>query len=178
MLNKDKENKNDKHYEIERKFLIKKESLPKNLKEFKCKKIVQGFLSLKPCLRLRKIENEYFFTIKTKPKEKFNTIDDLVRNEYEIPISKKTYNELIKKCEGIILYKTRYYIPYGNHTIELDIFDKDFKGLIYAECEFDNINDAKKFIIPEWFYKDVTGIKKYKNTELSVCKNIKNVLKY
>ena len=165
-------------YEIERKFLVKRVDLPKNLKSYKSKKLVQGFLSIVPCLRVRKSGADYYFTIKTKPNKKFDAISDLVRNEYEVPIPKKTFDALIKKCVGKVIYKTRYYIPYGTHTIELDIFEKDFKGLIYAECEFESVLEAKKFIVPSWFYKDVTGINKYKNTELSVCKNIKNILKY
>ena len=169
---------NNDNLEIERKFLVKKEDLPKNLKSYKSKKIVQGFLSIKPCLRIRKAGDKFYFTIKTKPKKNLSKVEDLVREEYEVEIPKRTFDTLIKKCEGKVLYKTRYYIPYGKRTIELDIFDKDFKGLIYAECEFKNVKEANSFHIPIWFYKEVTGIKKYKNTELSVCKNIKNILKY
>ena len=51
-------------------------------------------------------------------------------------------------------------------------------GLIYAEIEFNSVEKASKFNPPKWFYKDVTGIEKYKNTQLSICKNLKNVIEY
>ena len=168
--------------EIERKFLVKKESIPFNLKNFKYKKIVQGFIYLNPAIRLRKSGDKYYLTIKSKSPKKLSKYSDLVRTEYEIAISKKAYKDLLSLCLGRIIYKKRYYIPYkcGNKTymIELDIFEKELKGLIYAEIEFKTVKSAYKIKVPDWFYKEVTNIKKYKNTELSICKNIKNVLKY
>ncbi|MBP3200364.1 MAG: CYTH domain-containing protein [Lachnospiraceae bacterium] len=167
--------------EIERKFLVKKDSIPYNLKNLKSKKIIQGFIYFNPAIRVRRVDNEYFLTIKSKPNN-YKEYGDLVRNEYEISIGKNAFNDLLKLCVGKILYKRRYYIPYkyGKKTyiIELDIFEKDFKGLIYAEIEFENVKNAYKIKVPDWFFKEVTNIRKYKNTELSICKNIKNVLKY
>lgn len=163
--------------EIERKFLVKKEDVINNYKEFKCEKIEQGFIYLKPAIRVRKSNDKYFLTIKNKVDKKVCDINDLARTEYEIEIKKKAYNDLVKLCKGRIIKKDRYHIPYNKHIIELDIFKGELAGLIYAEVEFKNINEAKKFKAPNWFYKDVTGIEKYKNTYLSICKNIKKLLK-
>lgn len=170
-----------KNIEIERKFLIHKSDLPKKIKNYKHDNIIQGFLNLKPCIRVRKIGKKYFFTIKTLANKKLVNkakSNDMVRMEYEIPIDKKTFNKLIKLCSGRIIDKDRYYIPYKNNVIELDIFNNSFKGLIYAEVEFNNLNNANNFVPPSWFYKEVTGIDKYKNNMLSCCKNIKSLLKY
>lgn len=168
--------------EIERKFLVKKENIPFDLKKYKSKKIIQGFIYLSPAIRIRKVDNEYILTIKSKSPKSLSGYDDLVRTEYEISISKKAFNDLLKLCKGRIIYKIRYFIPYITkgkcYTIELDVFEKELKGLIYAEIEFENVKNAYKIKVPDWFYKDVTNIKKYKNTELSICKNLKNVLKY
>lgn len=171
-----------KNLEIERKYLIRKKDIKFDLKKFDRKKIVQGFIYLKPAIRVRKCGDKYFLTIKSKPPKKFNKLDDLVRTEYEIEIGEKAYKYLLKLCQGRIIYKTRYFIPYKmakkSYIIELDIFEKDLKGLIYAEIEFKTVKEANNIVVPDWFYRDITNIQKYKNTQLSICKNIKNVLKY
>ena len=167
-----------KNVEIERKFLVKKSDIKLDLSKYKCSKIVQGFIYIKPAIRIRKADDKYYFTIKTKPPKSVKCKDDLARTEYEVEIPKKCYNYLLKFCTGRLIKKTRYYIPYKRYTIELDIFEGDLKGLIYAEIEFKSVKDATNFAPPKWFFKDVTGIEKYKNTQLSICKIIKNVLRY
>lgn len=171
-----------KNLEIEKKYLVRKENIPKKLSKYKHTKIEQVFIHFNPAIRARKMNKSYYFTVKCAPPKYFKSSNDLVRTEYEFSISKKIYDNLIMFRKGIKISKTRYFIPYvlegKKYTIELDIFDKDFKGLIYAEVEFDSVKDANSFVPPDWFYKDVTGINKYKNTSLSVCKNIKNLLKY
>ena len=167
-----------KNVEIERKFLVKKSDIKLDLKKYKHSKIEQGFLYIKPAIRVRKADNKYYFTIKTKPPKDVKAIDDLARTEYEVEIPKKCYNYLCRFCVGRIIKKTRYFIPYKKYIIELDVFRGDLKGLIYAEIEFKSVKSAMSFKPPEWFYRDVTGIEKYKNTQLSICKIIKNVLRY
>ena len=167
-----------KNVEIERKFLVKKSDLNFNLSKYKHSNIAQGFIYLKPAIRIRKSDDKYFLTIKTKPPKKLNVKNDLARTEYEIEIPKKCYNYLLKCCKGRIIKKTRYYIPYKHYIIEIDVFKGELKGLIYAEVEFNSVAEAMKFKKLKWFFKDVTGIEKYKNTQLSICKNPKNVVKY
>lgn len=167
-----------KNVEIERKFLVKKSDIKFDLKKYKRSKIVQGFLYIKPAIRVRKADDKYYFTIKTKPPKSIKAKDDLARTEYEIEIPQKCYKYLLKFCTGRLIKKTRYFIPYKRHTIELDVFEGDLKGLIYAEIEFKSVKEATGFTPPDWFFRDVTGIEKYKNTQLSICKIIKNVLRY
>lgn len=169
---------NMREIEIERKFLVRKSDISFDLSKYKYTDISQGFIYIKPALRIRKSDDKYYFTIKTKPPKEYKCKDDLVRAEYEIEIPRKCYNYLLRFCKGRIIKKRRYFIPYKEHIIELDIFKGELKGLIYAEIEFKSVKDAQKISIPDWFYREVTGIEKYKNTQLSNCKNIKNVIKY
>ena len=46
------------HMEIERKFLIKKEQLPKNLANCSFHKIEQGYLCTDPVVRIRRQDDE------------------------------------------------------------------------------------------------------------------------
>lgn len=148
--------------EIERKWLIDKKSLPKGYKNYKNKIITQFYISKKPSIRFRKINNDYFLTIKIDKKN-----NNLVRYEYDIKIDKKCYLFFINKCSSIVLRKKRYYIPYKKHLIEVDIFDKPYNNLVYAEVEFKNVASSKKFIPPIWFGKELTNDKKATNTYLA-----------
>lgn len=167
-----------KNVEIERKFLVRKKDIPFDLSKYRFEKIEQGFIYIKPAIRIRKTDDKYYLTIKTKPPKEIKAKNDLARTEYEIEIPKKCYKYLLKFCLGKVIKKKRYYIPYKRWTIELDIFENELKGLVYAEVEFNSVKNAEKFKQLEWFYKEVTGIEKYKNTQLSICKNPKNIVKY
>ena len=153
--------KKNSHLEIEKKWFVDIKYLPIDLNKYKSVNISQCYISKKPSIRLRKIGNNYIISIKQKTSEKY------VRLEIEFKISKIIYNNLLKSIESGIIQKTRYYIPYGKHTIELDVFDKELKGLCYAEVEFNNIKDLQKFVAPNWFKKDLSNIKKYSNESLA-----------
>ena len=61
--------------EIERKFLVKKENLPENLEQYPCKVIEQGYLCTEPVVRIRKSNDNYYLTYKSKSEVK-NVFDD------------------------------------------------------------------------------------------------------
>ena len=65
--------------EIERKFLIKKEQLPKDLANYSFHKIEQGYLCTDPVVRIRRQDDEYYLTYKSKGL--------LSREEYNLPLS-------------------------------------------------------------------------------------------
>ena len=52
--------------EIERKFLVKKENLPENLEQYPSKVIEQGYLCTEPVVRIRKSNDNYYLTYKSK----------------------------------------------------------------------------------------------------------------
>lgn len=94
----------------------------------------------------------------------------MAREEYNLPLNEQAYAHLLKKADGIILTKTRYLIPLegSNHlTIELDIFEGTYKGLILAEVEFPTEEEALTFTPPQWFGRDVTFSGEYQNSKLA-----------
>lgn len=144
--------------EIERKFLIKK--LPDNLTSYKARKIEQAYLCTDPVVRVRRDNDDYYLTYKSRGM--------IVREEYNLPLTKEAYGHLLAKADGNIITKTRYEIPEkDNLTIELDVFEGKFDGLLLAEVEFASEEEALGYIPPEWFGEDVSNSTKYHNSTLS-----------
>ena len=142
--------------EIERKFKIK--SLP-DLDKYEYRVIEQGYLCTDPVMRVRKEDDKYYMTYKGR--------GFLEREEYNLPLNKESYEHLVKKADGIIITKNRYLIPYGEHTIELDVFKGAHEGLIIAEVEFETKEKALAFQAPDWFAEDVTEDPSFTNSYLS-----------
>ena len=146
--------------EIERKFLIEKENLPENLASYPCHRIEQGYLCTSPVVRIRRQDDDYFLTYKSKGL--------MVRREENLPLDADSYRHLLKKADGNIITKTRYKIPFDNGlTIEIDVFHGKFQGLILAEVEFPTEDAANAFIPPDYFGEDVTFSSEYHNSTLS-----------
>lgn len=141
--------------EIERKYLIK--DLP-DLNKYDKKKITQGYLCTDPVVRVRQDGDTYYMTYKGKGM--------MVREEYNLPLTKDSFEHLVKKADGKIIEKTRHIIPFGSHTIELDVFEGAHAPLIMAEVEFDSVEEANSFTPPEWFGEEVTDDKRYHNSNM------------
>lgn len=146
--------------EIERKFLIQSQRLPENLQDFPFHQIEQGYLCTEPVVRIRRQDDEYYLTYKSKGL--------LSREEYNLPLTKEAYLHLKPKADGLVISKTRYLIPEKDGlTIELDVFHNEYKGLLLAEVEFPSEEAANAYVPPEWFGEDVTLSSKYHNSTLS-----------
>lgn len=144
--------------EIERKFLPK--SLPDNLSEYSFHQIEQGYLNTDPVIRIRREDEDYYLTYKSKGL--------LAREEYNLPLTKEAYLHLLPKIDGRLIVKKRYLIPIASGlTIELDIFGGELAPLILAEVEFSTEEEAKNFTPPEWLGDDVTYSMDYHNSVLS-----------
>lgn len=144
--------------EIERKYLISQ--VPPNIGRYPFHMIEQGYLSTEPVVRIRRQDEEYILTYKSKGL--------MVREEYNLPLTKSSYEHLRKKIDGRLISKKRYLIPYKEGlTIELDIFSGDLTPLVLAEVEFPDKLSADTFIPPDWFGEDVTFSAKYHNSTLS-----------
>lgn len=150
--------------EIERKFLLN--SLPENLNDYPFHQIEQSYLCTEPVIRIRRQDETYYLTYKSKGL--------MVREEYNLPLTKEAYEHLLPKADSILISKKRYLIPlYSRLTIELDIFEGELSPLILAEVEFPTEEEANAFTPPEWFGEDVTYSIKYHNSVLSQKKDKK-----
>jgi adenylate cyclase len=146
--------------EIERKFLVRK--LPDDLTSYPSNEISQGYLvSLEDGLqvRLRQSGDRYSLTFKRG--------SGSVREEREVELSGEQFNALWPATEGKRLAKTRYEIPHGDRTVEIDVYHERHEGLVVAEVEFDDEDSAKNFRAPDWLGDDVTGDPRYSNQLLA-----------
>lgn len=145
--------------EIERKFLVDPSRLPQLSGGIAIK---QGYLpsSNNTVTRVRLKGEKAFLTIKGE-----NNASGLSRLEFEYPIPVADAEQLIRElCQQPVIEKTRYEIPLGQHTCELDIFSGDNRGLIVAEVEL--ASESESFAKPDWFAEEVTGQKRYYNSSL------------
>ena len=143
--------------EIEKKYLLTK--IPFDLSSFEKKEISQGYLCTSPVVRIRKSNDKYTLTYKGEGL--------MAREEYNLPLTKESYNQLSSKIDGILIEKTRYLIPLENNlTAELDVFHGKLDSLMLVEVEFDSIEAANAFVPPSWFGEDVTFSNKYHNSNL------------
>lgn len=146
--------------EIERKFLVvnndfKKESYQKTT-------IKQGYLNSNKnrTVRIRIADDTAFITVKGKSNSTGTT-----RFEWEKEIDKNKAEQLLLLCEPSIIDKTRFLVKSEHHTFEIDEFYGDNFGLTLAEIELNSENET--FKKPTWLGKEVTGNKKYYNSNLS-----------
>jgi len=144
--------------EIERKFLV-----PGEFKSLATKstRITQGYLSSVPerTVRVRIKGAKGFITIKG-----IGSDSGASRFEWEKEIPVAEVEELLKICEPGVIDKTRYLVPAGNHTFEIDEFYGDNEGLTVAEVELASENET--FEKPAFLGQEVTGDVKYYNSML------------
>ena len=121
--------------EIERKYLIERSKIPFDPKDYPCRRIEQGYLCTEPVVRIRRDNDDYYLTYKSKGL--------LVREEYNLPLTREAYTHLIEKADGYL------------------------DGMIFAEVEFPDEAAANSFRPPSWFGEDVTCSPQYQNSTLS-----------
>lgn len=144
--------------EIERKYLIP--HIPEGLSITETHHIEQAYLCTAPVVRIRKDNEQYILTYKSKGL--------MAREEYNLPLTEEAYRHLKKKADGRIIKKTRHVIPLDSVlSIELDLFQDDLAPLVLAEVEFPTREMAESFTPPDWFGEDVTFSSAYHNSTLS-----------
>lgn len=146
--------------EIERKFLVKNDGY-KSLAAAK-KNIAQGYLNTNPerTVRVRISNEKGFLTIKGKGNE-----TGMTRFEWEKEIPVEEAKSLLELCEKGVIEKTRFEISSGKHLFEVDEFYGENVGLIIAEIELSDENEA--FEKPDWLGKEVTNDERFYNAYLS-----------
>lgn len=146
--------------EIERKYLIDRPKIPFDPSDYPCRHIEQGYLCTAPVVRIRRDNDDYYLTYKSKGL--------LAREEYNLPLTQEAYTHLKEKVDGRLIVKKRYVIPLENGLhIELDFFSGYLEGMIFAEVEFPDEAAANIFQPPSWFGEDVTCSPRYQNSALS-----------
>jgi adenylate cyclase len=144
--------------ETERKFLVKSEFRHLAVREIK---IIQTYLSIDPdkTIRLRIADNRAYMTVKSRPK-----MNSITRNEWEFEIPLTDSEEMMHICLPGKVVKTRYLVPSGKHTFEVDVFHDKNEGLVIAEIELSS--DDEYFEKPQWLGEEVTGLSQYYNANL------------
>lgn len=152
--------------EIERKFLVTR--LPEHLEDLEKKEIEQAYLCDDPVIRVRKSNEEYYMTYKSRLGIEKEETTARVCNEVELPLTAPGYEQLKKKSEYQLIRKTRYLLglPEGRMA-ELDVFHGYLSGLVFVEVEFPEEEAAENFKKPDWFGKDVTFDPRFSNHYLS-----------
>ena len=146
--------------EIERKFLVKNNSFKQEI--FAEKSMKQGYLNSNKnrTVRIRITDDKAFITVKGN-----SNSTGVSRFEWEKEIDKLEAEELLLLCETTIIEKNRFYVKSHQHVYEIDEFFGDNYGLIIAEVELKNEDEA--YTKPLWLGEEVTGRKKYYNSKLS-----------
>ena len=146
--------------EIERKFLVDKRKLYAT-EFFSEEKIVQGYLSRHPTVRVRLTDTRGFLTIKSSTR-------GITRREFEYEIPTEDAEELLKLCGRRVLKKYRRKVEYGGHVWEVDFFAGRHAGLILAEVELTSPDEPLD--LPEWVTREVSHDKNYYNSNLIMDK--------
>jgi adenylate cyclase len=91
----------------------------------------------------------------------------LERSEVEVEIDGATFDELWALASARRIDKTRYRLPTGGHTAEVDVYAGPLEGLVVAEVEFPGRAEADAFTPPAWFGDELTGDPRWSNAALA-----------
>lgn len=128
--------------------------------------ICQGYLSRKPTVRVRILDDRAFITVKSR-----NLGATRSEWEYEVPLADA--REMMHLCTEDLIEKTRYVVPYGGLKWEVDVFEGALTGLIVAEVELES--ESTPVQLPPFVGKEVTGNPAFYNTALSAKKERKEI---
>ena len=146
--------------EIERKFLVRDDGWREGASA--SKSIRQGYLCADEArsVRVRISGDNALLTIKATLHERYTRLE----YEYAIPVE-DAHALLDSACVGAVLEKTRYVVRHGGLTWEVDEFGGDNAGLIVAEVELENADQA--IVRPDWLGDEVTDDPRYLNVNLA-----------
>lgn len=120
----------------------------------------QGYLaSDKACVvRVRIAGDEAFITIK-------GPSEGLTRLEFEYPVPVADAEVMLERlAQGPLIEKTRHKESHAGHTWEIDVFHGDNEGLVVAEVEVDDADEAIER--PDWVLAEVSDDPRYFNNNL------------
>lgn len=143
--------------EIERTFLVRDDSF----REMATRKIniKQGYLNRDPerTVRVRIADDRGYLTVKGK-----NEGCERLEFEYEVPLEDAEHMMFL--CQGRVIDKTRYIVPFEGFIWEVDEYHKDLAGLVVTEVELPRANI--EFPLAPFAGREVTGDPAYYNSQL------------
>ncbi len=142
--------------EIERKFLVAGDGW----RSRQGRRYRQAYLSTdkERTVRVRVVDESAWLTIKGLTR-------GVTRSEFEYPIPLADAETLLEDlCLQPVIDKTRYLVPVGQHTWEVDEFHGVNEGLVVAEIELASEDEA--FEKPDWLGEEVSGDSRYFNANL------------
>jgi adenylate cyclase len=145
-------------FEIERKFLVLDESWRRLV--IRHQEIRDGLIATANGrkVRVRICDSRATLAVKAKTEGLAN-----VEFEYEIP--PPDAEELIAHhCLRAELAKTRYLVPDGPLTWQVDVYKGILLGVVLAEVELPS--EATKLTVPSWVGHEVTGDPAYKKANM------------
>ena len=147
--------------EIERKFVV--DDPPPDLERHPSSEIRQGYLAIDADgteVRVRSREGSAVLTVKQGAGRS--------RAEEELELEGERFDRLWPLTEGRRVEKRRYVVPApGGLAIEVDVYAGQLAGLVVAEVEFADEQQADAFEPPAWFGAEVTDDPRYKNQTLA-----------
>lgn len=148
--------------EIERKYLVAGNSYEEMATS--SVRMAQGYLSRRKeaTVRVRLSDGNAFLTVKGEN-------CGAVRDEWEYAIPAEDARQMLACCDGGVIEKTRYRVPFEGHVWEVDCFHGHLDGLVVAEIE---LPDADcRYAVPPFVCREVTGDPRYYNSSLAVAVN-------
>ncbi len=145
--------------EIEHKYLVTSDEFKQQA--CSCSEITQGFLSRDPerTVRVRIRDDKGYITIKGK-----GTGAAHPEFEYEIPLDDA--RQMLPLCQPPIIEKTRHIVIHEGNRWEVDEFHGQLQGIVLAELEVPN--EDYTFPLPPFVGQEVTGDRRYYNSQLAV----------
>ena len=144
--------------EIERKFLVTGDAWRAGATGIRYR---QGYLSTDPerTVRVRIEGTKAKLTVKGPNR-------GASRDEFEYDIPTADADQMLnERCLKPLIEKTRYPIPFGGRTWEVDVFAGDNRGLVVAEVELQSENEQVE--LPPWVSREVTDDPRYYNSNLA-----------
>lgn len=133
--------------------------LPKDFERLGIDRIINYYTSLPPNpLRDRSmigVNGEHYFITKKMP---VGSNDHSRKLEGEIEIEQKDFKEQIKLAKTKPVFKDRHYKPVKSGLVgEIDVFLKEFRGLLWVEFEFKTEKQRRHFVKPDWVGRNITN---------------------
>lgn len=146
--------------EIERKFLVNGDYKSVAISHTR---IIQGYICSQRgrTVRVRIRDQQGYLTIKGP-----SMSGGLSRYEFEKEITLDEALSLLRICEPGIIDKVRWLVPMGKHTFEVDEFFGENEGLVMAEVELSDENEA--YERPPFLGREVTGDRRFYNSCLRI----------